>query len=57
MDFDSHCKITENGFKYYYNDNSNEGAYIIEIPDDENLIIPEYINGRKVVERCGAWTL
>ena len=50
MDFDSHCKITENGFKYYYNDNSNEGAYIIEIPDDENLIIPEYINGRKVVE-------
>lgn len=23
--FDGHCKTTEDGFKYYYNENSNEG--------------------------------
>ena len=48
--FDDHCKTTEDGFKYYYNENSNEGAYIIEIPNAENLIIPEYLDGKKVVE-------
>ena len=48
--FDDHCKTTEDGFKYYYNENSNEGAYIIEIPNAENLIIPEYLDGKKVLE-------
>lgn len=48
--FESHCKTTNDGYKYYYNDNSKKGAYIIDIPDVEDLVIPEYIDEKKVVE-------
>jgi len=48
------CKTSEDGFYYYYNDNSDRGAYILDIPDTEELIIPEYIDGKKVVE-LGYW--
>jgi hypothetical protein len=48
--FDDWVKTTEDGFTYYYNDGSKEGVYILDIPDTEELIIPEYIDGKRVVE-------
>lgn len=48
--FEDWCIITADGFEYYYNENSKEGAYILKVPDAENLVIPEYIDGKKVVE-------
>ena len=54
MHFYDWCKTSEDGFYYYYNDNSDRGAYILDIPDTEELIIPEYIDGKKVVE-LGYW--
>lgn len=48
--FDDYVKTTEDGFKYYYNGKTNEGVYILGIPDKEELIIPEHIEGKKVVE-------
>ena len=48
--FEDYCKTTEDGFYYYYNENNNEGVYILDIPDVEELTIPEYIDGKKVVE-------
>ncbi len=48
--FDDWCKITNDGFEYYYNEYSDKGAYILKIPDVEELVIPEYIDGKKVVE-------
>ena len=48
--FEDWVKSTEDGFIYYYNDGSKEGVYILDIPDVEELIIPEYIDGKKVVE-------
>ena len=41
---------TEDGLTYYYNDKTSEGVYILDVPDTEELIIPEYIDGKKVVE-------
>ena len=44
-------KTTENGFKYYMN-SSNETdsvCYLVEIPQEEEVVIPEYIDGYKVV--------
>jgi len=43
-------KTTEDGFTYYYNDRTSEGVYILDVPNDEELAIPEYINGKKVIE-------
>jgi hypothetical protein len=43
-----HYKTTEDGFKYYYNDNSKNSATIVGIPDVEELCIPEYIDGKNV---------
>ncbi len=43
-------KTTEDGFKYYYDETTNEGAYILKIPNIEELVIPEYINGKKVLK-------
>ena len=48
--FDEICETNEDGFRYYYNDASKEGVYIVDIPDTEELIIPEYIDGKRVVE-------
>ena len=53
---------TEDGTQYYYNSITGEGVYIFAFPlrthikgdirvvDLEDIIIPEYINGKKVVE-------
>ncbi len=48
--FDDWVKTTDDGFIYYYNDGSKDGVYILDIPDVEELTIPEYIDGKKVVE-------
>ena len=41
---------TEDGFTYYYNPAKDEGVYIFDVPSYTNLVIPEYINGKKVIE-------
>lgn len=48
--FDDWRKTTDDGFEYYYNEYSDAGAYILGIPDVEDLVVPEYIDGKKVVE-------
>ena len=48
--FEDWVKTTEEGFTYYYNDGSKDGVYILDIPDTDELTIPEYIDGKKVVE-------
>ena len=48
---------TEDGFIYYYNSIDNDGVYIFDVPsyilgegDLREIVIPEYINGKKVLE-------
>ena len=41
---------TEDGFTYYYNPATDEGVYIFDVPSYKNVVIPEYINGKKVIE-------
>lgn len=48
--FEDWVKTTDDGFTYYYNDGSKDGVYILDIPDTEELVIPEYIDGKRVVE-------
>ena len=48
--FSDYVETTEDGFKYYYNEKTNEGVYILGVPDKEELIIPECIDGKKVIE-------
>ena len=48
--FEDWVKTTDDGFTYYYNDGSEDGVYILDIPDTEELVIPEYIDGKRVVE-------
>lgn len=48
--FEDWVKTTDDGFVYYYNDGSKDGVYILDIPNVEELTIPEYIDGKKVVE-------
>ena len=48
--FEDWVKTTDDGFIYYYNDGSKKGVYILDIPDVEELTIPEYIDGKRVVE-------
>lgn len=48
--FEDWVKTSDDGFIYYYNDGSKDGVYILDIPDVEELTIPEYIDGKKVVE-------
>jgi len=43
-------KTTEDGFKYYYDEKTGEGAYILEVFFKKEVTIPEYIDGRKVVK-------
>ena len=46
--FEDYCKTTDDGFTYYFHEYTKEGVYIINIPDVEDLVIPEYINGERV---------
>ena len=48
--FKDHCETTDDGFTYYFNEHVERGVYIIQIPDVEELIIPEYIKGKRVEE-------
>ena len=41
---------TEDGFAYYYNDNVEDGAYLLDIPDTPDIIIPEYVENHKIVK-------
>ena len=50
--FDDWCKTNEDGYFYYYNEYREEGVYILDIPDDEEVIIPEYIDDKRV-EKLG----
>ena len=56
LSFEDCIDMIEDGFKYYYNSLVDEGVYIydslIDYYSDYNLevTIPEYINGKKVVE-------
>ena len=50
-------QITEDDFSYYYNPLTDEGVYIYDIPlydksidGSEEVVIPEYIYGKKVLE-------
>ena len=45
--FEEKCVTTEDGFVYYPIENE---AYIIKIPETEEVTIPEYIDGKKVVQ-------
>jgi hypothetical protein len=45
--FKKNCTTTEDGF-VYYNRYLDNGAYIIEVPNVEELVIPEYIDGKRV---------
>ncbi|MBP5242248.1 MAG: hypothetical protein J6Z36_00980, partial [Clostridia bacterium] len=42
------CKTTEDGFVYY--EDPNIGICIIELPDSEEVEIPEYIEGKRVAQ-------
>ena len=46
--FEARHEFTEDGFEYY--DGPEERISILDVPDTEELIIPEYIDGKKVVE-------
>ena len=50
MSFYDCFQETEDGFTYYYNPAKDEGVYIFDVPSYTNLVIPEYINGKKVIE-------
>jgi hypothetical protein len=49
-------QTTEDGFKYYYNDRTSEGVYLLDIPQNEEVTIPEYINGKKVIKVAHRFT-
>ncbi|MBP5242672.1 MAG: hypothetical protein J6Z36_03175, partial [Clostridia bacterium] len=46
--FEGACKTTEDGFVYY--EDPNIGICIIELPDSEEVVIPEYIEGKRVAQ-------
>ncbi len=48
--FEDWIKSTDDGYVYYFNENSEKGVYILDIPDTEELTIPEYIDGNRVLE-------
>ena len=47
--FDELCYTNEEGF-YYYVPLDNSEVHILDIPTTEELVIPEYIDGKKVVD-------
>ena len=50
--FEGKCKTTEDGFVYFvgYKEGEKDKVYIISLPDSEEVTIPEYIDGKKVVQ-------
>lgn len=46
--FENRFQTTEDGFVYYVN--SSNRLYLIEVPDSEEITIPEYIDGYKVIQ-------
>ena len=48
FDFKNRCKTTEDGFVYYVN--SSNRLYLIEVPDSEEVTIPEFIDGYRVAQ-------
>lgn len=46
--FDERCQTTEDGFVYYVN--SSNRLYLIEVPDSEEVTIPEFIDGYRVAQ-------
>ena len=46
--FEELCVTTEDGFVYYLDDEI--GLCIIELPDSEEVTIPEYIDGHRVMQ-------
>lgn len=44
-------RTTKDGIVYYLSDESGElGAYILDLPDKEEVVIPEYVDGYKVLK-------
>ena len=44
-------RTTKDGIVYYLSDESGElGAYILDLPDKEEVVIPEYVDGYKVLQ-------
>ena len=46
--FEGRCKTSEDGFVYY--EDKEIGLCIISLPDSEEVVIPEYIDGKRVVQ-------
>ena len=46
--FDERCQTTEDGFVYYVD--STYGLFLVGVPDSEEVTIPEFIGGQKVVQ-------
>lgn len=48
FDFKNRCKTTEDGFVYCID--STYGLFLVGVPDSEEVTIPEFIDGQKVVQ-------
>ncbi len=48
--FEAKCKTTEDGFVYYNDKRTGKGLCIISLPELEEVTIPEYIDGKKVMQ-------
>jgi len=46
LSFEAKCKTTEDGFVYY--EDTKIGVCIISLPDSEEVVIPEYVDGKQV---------
>lgn len=46
MSFENRCKTSTDGFVYY--EDSKIGLCIIALPDSEDVVIPEFIDGKEV---------
>ena len=48
----NNTRTTKDGIVYYLSSESGElGAYILDLPDKEEVVIPEYVDGYKVLQR------
>ena len=48
--FESRCKTTEDGFVFYLDIRNDNRLCLIELPETEEVIIPEFIDGHKVMQ-------
>lgn len=46
--FENRCQTTEDGFVYYVD--STYGLFLVGVPDSEEVTIPEFIDGQKVIQ-------